>query len=145
MLVKISDGTPVAHPYTDEQGNQYQPNIEDIWSDAELAAIGIRRMTQAEKDAANLLILPQLVRQEAMRRIKLIVDADTLTYLIAFHLANILSASEKTALGAGAGWLRDMRAAAKTLVQNGDLQYALDAKWPAVPATFTAVVATYSV
>lgn len=41
MLVLISTGQPVAIPYTDPQGNQYPPNLEQLWSASELAAIGL--------------------------------------------------------------------------------------------------------
>lgn len=45
MLVWISGanaGLPVPIPYVDAQGNQYPPNMEQAWTSAQLAAIGIK-------------------------------------------------------------------------------------------------------
>ena len=42
MLVLIATGQPVAVPYVDPQGGQYPPNLEQIWSADELAAIGLK-------------------------------------------------------------------------------------------------------
>ncbi len=42
MLLLIATGQPVAVPYVDPQGGQYPPNLEQIWSADELAAIGLK-------------------------------------------------------------------------------------------------------
>lgn len=53
MLIFIANGQPVPTPYVDGSGNQYPPNLEQVWSAAELAAIGIAVLVVAAAPSFN--------------------------------------------------------------------------------------------
>lgn len=85
------------------------------------------------------------IRAEALRRIYAAVPAELLVFLIGFHLANILTAGDKAALADLANWIKSMRVAANALITANDPDYALNSKWPTVPASVTTLIAAYKV
>lgn len=85
------------------------------------------------------------IRLEMVRRIEFAIPPKTMTMLIVFYLANILTTTDKSALSDAANWLKAMAANAKTLITANSSTYALDSNWTAVPATVTTLVSSYSV
>lgn len=107
--------------------------------------------TSAEMAAAQSVITNYVdnystrIRREALRRIYVAIPADLLVFLIGFHLANILTAGDKAALGDLANWIKAMQTAAAGLISTNSAAYEQDGSWPAVPASVTALVLKYTV
>lgn len=85
------------------------------------------------------------IRTELLRRVEAVIPPKTMTTLIVFYLANILTTTDKSAISDAANWLKAMAANAKTLITANSSTYALDSNWTAVPATVAALVAAYTV
>lgn len=114
---------------------QYPPNIEALWSDAELAAIGLRRLAPPFDAAA--------VNAEARRRIYAIASDDAQKNMMANAIAGNFSADDVTAWKNGVAWVSAMQVAARALIASADATYADDAHWPPVPADAAALAARY--
>lgn len=83
------------------------------------------------------------LKAECGRRIYAVASDNAQKNMLATIVAGGMSDADKTTFGAGVIWIADMQAACRDMIAAGDLDFADDKKWPAIPSGVAELAARF--
>lgn len=133
--------SPTAWP-KDPDGNEGAAELQAVL--AQYGVIGWVQSATGDWIAASAGEQIRLAaRAECEGRIYAVAPATTQMNMTAARAAGVMNAADQAAYAAALVWVQDMRAAYRALVAAADADFALDSKWPPVPAAVAELCSRY--
>lgn len=88
-----------------------------------------------ELSEINNLDLANQIKAECKRRIYKVASISDQMNMLGLAGSDLFDSAQLSAFQAGLTWIKSMREASDNMILNGDVDFALDSKWPVCPQT----------